>query len=77
MNSLHYTMTSQNWPLPLVVANLTSADTLDIHVLTDENMALNSTRGGDSNIKMPGCVCLVFESRPILNETLSCKTYPY
>ena len=34
-------------------------------------------RGGDSNIKMPGCVCLVSENRPILNDTLSCKTYPY
>ena len=31
-------------------------------------------RGGDSNIKMPGCVCLVSENRPILNETVSCKT---
>ena len=35
--------------------------------------------GGDSNIiiKMPGCVCLVSENRPILNDTLSCKTYLY
>ena len=33
--------------------------------------------GGDSNIKMPGCVCLVSENRPILNDTLSCKSYPY
>ena len=23
--------------------------------------------GGDSNIKMPGCVCLVSENRPLLN----------
>ena len=35
------------------------------------------SRGGDSNIKMPGCVCLVSENRPILNDTLSCKIYPY
>ena len=27
--------------------------------------------------KMPRCVCLVSENRPILNVTLSCKTYPY
>ena len=33
--------------------------------------------GGDFNIKKPGCVCLVSENRPILNDTLSCKTYPY
>ena len=31
-------------------------------------------RGGDSNIKMPRCVCLVSENRPILNDLLSCKT---
>ena len=33
--------------------------------------------GGYSNIKMPECVCLVSENRPILNDTLSYKTYPY
>ena len=38
---------------------------------------LGLSRGGDSNIKKPGCVCLVSEKRPILNDTLSCKTYPY
>ena len=34
-------------------------------------------QGGDSNIKIPKCVCLVFEHRSIVNETLSCKTYLY
>ena len=34
-------------------------------------------QGGDFNIKMPRCVCLVSENIPILNDTLSCKTYPY
>ena len=38
---------------------------------------LHRAQEGDSNIKMPGCVCFVFENRPILNETLSCKTHPY
>ena len=33
--------------------------------------------GGDSNIKMPGCVCFGSEKRPILNDTLSCNTYLY
>ena len=33
--------------------------------------------GGDSNIKMPRCVCLVTENISIMNATLSCKTYPY
>ena len=40
-------------------------------------LLVSKSQGGDSNIKMPGCVCLVFENRPILNETLSCKTHPY
>ena len=33
--------------------------------------------GGDSNIKVPGCLCLVSENGPILNDTFTCKTYPY
>ena len=33
--------------------------------------------GGDSNIEMPGCVCLLSENRPILNDPFSCKTYLY
>ena len=33
--------------------------------------------GGDSNMKMPGCVCWVSENGPILNGTFSCITYPY
>ena len=31
------------------------------------------SRGGDSNINMPGGVCLVSENKPIMNDTLSCK----
>ena len=33
--------------------------------------------GADSSIKVPVCVSLVSEDRPILNDTLSYKTYPY
>ena len=32
--------------------------------------------GGDSNIKMPGCVCSVSENAPILNDSISCKNIP-
>ena len=28
-------------------------------------------RGGDSNVKMPGCVCQKSENVPILNDTFS------
>ena len=35
------------------------------------------SRGGDSYIKMPGCVCWVSENGPILNDSISCKTWPY
>ena len=35
------------------------------------------SRGGDSNMKMPGCVCWVSENLPILNGTFSRITYPY
>ena len=31
--------------------------------------------GGDSNIKMPGCLCLVHENRLILDDTLSSIFY--
>ena len=33
--------------------------------------------GGDSNTKMPGCVCRVSENEPILNDTFICKTYTH
>ena len=32
--------------------------------------------GGDSNIKMSGCLCWVSENAPILNETSSYKNIP-
>ena len=28
--------------------------------------------GGDSNMKMPGCVCWVSENVPISNDTFTC-----
>ena len=33
--------------------------------------------GGDSSIKMPGCVCWGSENVPILKDALGNKTYPY
>ena len=44
----------------------------------DEDMgACTPPPGGDSNMKMPGCVCWVSENLPILNGTFSHLTYPY
>ena len=35
------------------------------------NSNVFEAQGGDSNMKMPGCVCQESENIPILNDTLS------